>query len=236
MKNIAKLIIASVFGLSALVMFLGSVGHSRTGSIVRAEGGATPTPAANVKANVAANSADPNKATANTTVTPAATATPAKPPVAETGDKKIPKSFVLGKDSLSAENGEVPFDHDSHAFQKYSPDGKSVMGCVECHHTDVPKSALKPPFVTSERDTLMTFDVWKTLAQKVSDCRACHFQDGNVPDGKTMPATTKDLTNELAYHINCNNCHDAAFKLRPELKSKPGLATSKDCSTCHKKG
>ena len=49
-------------------------------------------------------------------------------------DKTIPKSFVLSADSLD-EHGDVAFDHDSHAFKPYSPDGKSVMGCVECHHT-----------------------------------------------------------------------------------------------------
>ncbi len=157
-------------------------------------------------------------------------------------DNTIPKTFTLAKDSLS-EYGEVKFDHDSHAFKQYSPDGKSVMGCVECHHTDQPKAALKPPLSTSERDVPLTMEVFQKASQKVSECRACHFQDGNVPDGKTMPSatytdggksTTKNLNNELAFHINCNVCHDAAFKLRPELKTKPGFATSKDCTVCHK--
>jgi cytochrome c553 len=156
-------------------------------------------------------------------------------------DNTIPKTFTLAKDSLS-EYGEVTFNHENHASLMYSPDGKSVMGCVECHHTDQPKSALKPPLSTSERDVALTMEVFKGSAQKVSECRACHFQDGNVPDGKTMPSatykdgeksTTKTLTNELAYHINCNACHDAAAKLRPELKKKPGFATSKDCNICH---
>jgi len=154
--------------------------------------------------------------------------------LAAPADTTIPKSFVLAKDSLS-EYGEVKFDHDSHAFKQYSPDGKSVMGCVECHHTDQPKSALKPPLSTSERDVTLTMEVFQKASQKVSECRACHFQDGNVPEGKTMPVSSKkELNNELAFHINCNTCHDAAFKLRPELKTKPGFATSKDCTVCHK--
>jgi len=154
--------------------------------------------------------------------------------LAAPADNTIPKSFVLAKDSLS-EYGEVKFDHDSHAFKQYSPDGKSVMGCVECHHTDQPKSALKPPLATSERDVTLTMEVFQKASQKVSECRACHFQDGNVPEGKTMPVSSKkELNNELAFHINCNTCHDAAFKLRPELKTKPGFATSKDCTVCHK--
>jgi len=215
MKNSAKLIVITIFGVFLLGFVLNRAAASVTGSTVFAKGYATPTPAA----------------------TP-----PPKPAAAAAGDKTIPATFTLAKDSLS-EYGEVKFDHESHAFKNYSPDGKSVMGCVECHHTDQPKAALKPPLSTSERDVALTNDVFKSSPQKVSECRACHFQDGNVPDGKTMPSATytdggksntKALTNELAYHINCNTCHDAAAKLRPELKKKPGFATTKDCTICHK--
>ena len=165
------------------------------------------------------------------------------PPAAAASDKTIQKSFVLSKDSVS-EYGESPFDHENHAFKNYSPDGKSQLACIECHHTDQPKSALKPPLKTSERDVTMTFETWKASSQKVSSCRECHFQDGNVPEDKTMPSATyteggksvtKDLNNELAYHINCNTCHDAAAAARPDLKKKPGVAGSKDCTICHKK-
>jgi len=157
--------------------------------------------------------------------------------------KQIEKVFHLGTDSQD-EHGEVVFDHDSHAFKNYSPDGKSVMGCVECHHTDQPKAALKPPLKTSQRDVALTNAVFQQSDQKVSNCRTCHFQEGSVPDGKEMPqatytvdgnAVTKTLNNELAYHINCNTCHDQALAARPELKSKPGFAGSKDCMICHKK-
>ena len=209
MKNSAKLTVIFVFGVFMVGLILGAACGAKTGSSA-ALSGTTPTPAA-----------------ANTA--------PAKPDAAPAGGKEIAKAFTLAKDSQS-ENGEAAFNHENHAFKMYSPDGKSVMGCAECHHTDQPKSALKPPLVTSERDVTLTMDVYKASAQKVNDCRACHFQDGAVPDGKTMPtARGKDLTNELAYHINCNACHDAAFKARPELKSKPGFATSKDCTICHKK-
>jgi Zn ribbon nucleic-acid-binding protein len=195
-------------------------------SLAQVSGVPTPTPPANT----------------NATATPAANAQAPQGPPAQTGDKKIPKSFVLGKDSQS-EHGEVPFDHDTHAFKMYGPDGKSVIGCVECHHTDQPKSALKPPLVTSERDVVLTLATWQASSQKVRECRFCHFQDGAIPDDKTMPTATytergkqvtKDLNNELAYHINCNTCHDAAAKLRPELKGKPGFAVGADCMTCHR--
>ena len=229
MKNRAKLIVLAVLGVLVIGISLGIVNQSDLSGFSLAQLSASPTPSntangantANVVANAVANAVPPS----------------------ETGDKKIPKSFVLGKDSLT-EYGEVHFDHDTHAFGKYSPDGKSAIGCVECHHTDQPKSALKPPLVTSERDVVLTLETWRASTQKVSNCRACHFQDGDVPDDKEMPTATyteggksvvKDLNNELAYHINCNTCHDDAFKLRPEVKSKKGFATSKDCLICHMK-
>lgn len=145
--------------------------------------------------------------------------------------------FVLGKDS-STEYGDVAFDHNTHSYQKYSPDGKTLIGCAECHHTDQPKSALKPPYVTSERNAVLTEEELKKPGTPVvKACRTCHFQEGNIPDGKAQAvyADGKEINNELAYHINCNTCHDAAAKLRPELKKKPGFATTNDCFICHKK-
>jgi hypothetical protein len=241
-----KLIVISVVGLCALCIFLGGTAMSRTDAASGAV--AQPTPPKNsavnavkpTASNTVANTVAPANTAAQPSPVPANTA--AATPDPHAGGKTIPKSFTLAKDSLS-EYGEVAFDHDSHAFKNYSPDGKSPMGCIECHHTDQPKSALKPPLSTSERDVTLTFAVFQSSNQKVSDCRACHFQDGNVPDGKEMPqatytdagkSVTKTLDNQLAYHINCNTCHDAAFKLRPELKKKPGFATTKDCAICHK--
>lgn len=224
MKNLAKL---CVLGIFALFSFLWLVNGLASAPGNRTHAQAQPTPPANTAgANAISNS---NAARANTA--PANTAAPATP----AGDKKIPKSFILGQDSIS-EYGEAAFDHDTHALGMYSPDGKSVVGCVECHHTDQPKSALKPPLATSERDVVLTMETWKASNQKVSTCRSCHFQAGTVPDDKTMPtANGKDLNNEIAYHLNCNTCHDAAFKLRPELKKKAGFATTNDCLICHKK-
>lgn len=214
MKNSAKLILIAFFSVFGIGLILNCAGGLGGGSSAAVKADVTPTPAA-----------------ANTA--------PVKPDPPAAGGKEIAKTFTLAKDSQS-EYGEVAFNHENHAFKMYSPDGKSVMGCAECHHTDQPKSALKPPLATSERDVVLTLDVFKASPKKVSECRACHFQDGNVPDGKTMPTATyptgtKDMTNEFAYHINCNTCHDDAAKLRPELKSKPGFARSRDCSICHKK-
>jgi len=224
MRNLTKLAIIFLFSSAALFLFLNDFGRPLASAQVTPKPSPTPSAAnANANANKAANASAPT-------------------PPAAGGDKKIAKSFTLGKDSQS-EHGEVPFDHDSHAFKMYSPDGKSQVGCAECHHTDQPKSALKPPLSTSERDVVLTLETWRASAQKVKECRSCHFQTGNAPDGATMPTATydergkkvtKDLNNELAYHINCNTCHDAAAKLRPEVKSRPGFATTADCMTCHR--
>lgn len=152
--------------------------------------------------------------------------------------------LTLNKDSTT-EYGDVAFDHDTHSFNKYSIDGKTDIGCAECHHTDQPKSALTGLLVTSERTEMLTKEsLTKAGAPDVKSCRTCHFQDGNVPEDKTMPTAdykdakgksdVKELNSELAYHINCNTCHDAAAKLRPELKKKKGFATAQDCKVCHK--
>jgi hypothetical protein len=236
MRHLAKSVIVLLFVAVAMFVFLTDA--ERFPSLAQVAGRPTPTPPANTNSRVNTNVA--TNAAANTAANAVNTA--ATPAPQTSGDKKIPKSFTLGKDSQS-EHGEAPFDHDTHAFKMYSPDGKSAIGCVECHHTDQPKSALKPPLVTSERDVVLTLESWRASAQKVKGCRECHFQSGNLPDGATMPTATytergkqvtKDLNNELAYHINCNTCHDAAAKLRPELKSRPGFSISTDCMTCHR--
>ncbi|MEP6923813.1 MAG: cytochrome c3 family protein [Pyrinomonadaceae bacterium] len=159
--------------------------------------------------------------------------------------KELPTKTTLNKDSTS-EYGEVAFNHDSHSFKKYSPDGKTDISCAECHHTDQPKEALKAPLVTSERKDLLTVEVLKKAdAAPVKSCRTCHFQEGNVPDDKSQAIAvykkadgkddSKEINNEVAFHTNCNVCHDAAAKLRPELKKKAGFATTNDCLICHQK-
>ena len=152
--------------------------------------------------------------------------------------KTQPKEVTLGKDSQSDKYGEVPFNHENHATKTYSVDGKSAIACTECHHTDQPASALKPPLKTSERDVTLTTALLQSADSKaVKTCRTCHLQVGD--DSKPIPtvaypgkpAPTK-MTNEVAYHNNCNVCHDQAIAARPALKGKtPG---SNDCFPCHK--
>jgi hypothetical protein len=152
--------------------------------------------------------------------------------------KTQPKEVVLGKDSQSDKYGEVAFNHANHATKTYSVDGKSVLNCVECHHTDQPATALVAPLKTSERDVALTAKLLEAAdAKPVKGCRACHLQAGD--DSATIPSVTyagkttpTKLTNEVAYHTNCNICHDKAIAARPTLKGKaPG---SNDCLPCHK--
>jgi hypothetical protein len=216
MKNRVKFALISLVGLFGLLLFLSGMNRPLT---IAAESLATPTP---------------TPAPAASTPKPAGTTAP---PAA--GGKQIREKFVLSQEALKEGGDPVPFNHRTHAELNYSPDGKSVIGCVECHHTDQPKSALKPPLATSERDVTLTLEVWKNSNQKVNECRFCHFQVGNEPEGKTQAkAGGKEYDNETAYHLNCNTCHDNAAKARPELKKKPGFATSAgtDCKKCHSGG
>jgi len=152
--------------------------------------------------------------------------------------KTQPKEVVLAKDSQSDKYGEVAFNHENHATKTYSVDGKSVLNCVECHHTDQPAAALVAPLKTSERDVALTAKLLEAAdAKPVKGCRSCHLQAGD--DSGTIPSVTyagkttpTKLTNEVAYHTNCNICHDKAITARPTLKGKvPG---SNDCLPCHK--
>src|SRR5688500_16129543 len=149
-----------------------------------------------------------------------------------------PKEVVLGKDTESDKYGDVPFNRETHSTKNYSIDGKSVITCVECHHTDQPAASLQAPLKTSERSVALTAAVLDAAdAKPVKSCRACHLQAGD--DSAPMPAVTyagkttpTKLTNEVAYHLNCNVCHDKSIAARPALKGKiPG---SNDCLNCHK--
>lgn len=152
--------------------------------------------------------------------------------------KVQPKEVVLGKDSQSDKYGEVAFSHENHSTKNYSIDGKSVIACVECHHTDQPGSGLKAPLKTGERNVVLTAAVLAAAdAKPVKACRTCHLQAGD--DSAPMPTITypdkpapTKLNNEVAYHLNCNICHDKAIAARPAVKGKaPG---SNDCVPCHK--
>lgn len=152
--------------------------------------------------------------------------------------KTQPKEVVLDKDSQSDKYGEVPFNHENHSSKNYDPAGTVVLACTECHHTDQPATALKAPLKTSERPVNLTAALLQAADSKpVKSCRTCHLQAGD--DSAPLPVVTypdkttaTKLTNEVAFHNNCNVCHDKAIAARPALKGK--LPGSNDCLPCHK--
>src|SRR6266436_5823061 len=153
--------------------------------------------------------------------------------------KEQPAKVKLDTDSVDDKWGELAFDHSNHTTKNYSIDGKSLINCVECHHTDQPKDNLKAPLVTSERTVALTADLLKdATATPVKTCRACHLQAGD--DSKPLPVIKKGekdlkLDNEIAYHRNCFECHDAAIKARPEVATKTAGSDSNGCKMCHVK-
>jgi hypothetical protein len=160
------------------------------------------------------------------------------PLIDDTLKKEQPKKIKLGKDSLDDKYGEVAFDHESHSTKPYSVGGKSVLACTECHHTDQPESTIKPPYKKSERSVVLTAEALKAPgAVGVKTCRACHLQ--KTDKSKELPLLSIEgkpplkLDNELAYHRNCNLCHDDAIKANPALKGKAWDST--ECAPCHEK-
>ena len=152
------------------------------------------------------------------------------------------KEYLLNKGSKDADNKEVFFNHDTHSTKNYSIDGTKLIDCVECHHTDQPKAALKPPLLSAvppDRTTTLTTDLLAkdAKAPDIDTCRSCHAQKGGKPTAwPEMPTVTYEgesekvvMDNEQAYHRNCNVCHDQALEKRSGLKI-PG---SSDCSDCH---
>ena len=153
--------------------------------------------------------------------------------------------YKLSTDSKKDKAKSLPltFSHLNHSTKNYSVDGKSVVGCVECHHTDRPaaEAATHPPLKTADpadRTTTLTAETIKdSKTPVVRGCRDCHAQEGEKPKfGDAIPEVTYEgdtdptvLTNEEAYHRNCNTCHDAATQQR-KLTTAP---TGNECLKCH---
>lgn len=152
------------------------------------------------------------------------------------------RPIILAKDS-EAKDGELKkeaaFDHVKHSTDpKYSVDGKTVAACVDCHHTDQPKAPAGQDYLKKfeRKETLTTAELEKSK-QPVKSCRACHFQASAEPTDEYPPdsityakeagktATKDKITNEEAYHLNCNTCHEAARKRAPK--------SPQACADCH---
>jgi predicted CXXCH cytochrome family protein len=153
--------------------------------------------------------------------------------------------YKLSTDSKKdkAKSLPVTFSHLNHSTKNYSVDGAHTIGCVECHHTDQPaaEAAKHPPLKTAspaDRTVMLTAETVKDAkTPAVHACRDCHAQEGDKPKlMDAMPEVTYGgdtdptvLTNEEAYHRNCNTCHDAATAAR-KLTTAP---TTNECIKCH---
>ncbi len=140
---------------------------------------------------------------------------------------------------------DAAFDHTKHSTDaKYSEDGKRVVGCAECHHTDQPAAPKGSEYLKKfERDKTLTAENVKDKA--VSTCRACHLRSADEPTDEYPPSSieypktagktaSKDkIDNEDGYHLNCNTCHDQARKRTGEPKAGPKLPQK--CADCHTK-
>ena len=203
------------------------------------------------------NTAPPSTAlTTNSAATaPAPVPDGVDPPHAvDTAGKAIPnesttqpdKPIILAKDSENAKpnSGELKpdaaFDHVKHSTNPvYGADGKTVPACVECHHTDQPAAPAGAGFLKKfERKETLTTKQLEASKEPVKSCRACHFAasaeetDEYPPPSVAYPKEMNKppsgkLTNEIAYHINCINCHDTAKKRDAKIKAPTA------CADCH---
>ncbi len=165
--------------------------------------------------------------------------------LAAQGGQAPKDEYKLSTDSKKdkAKAISAPFSHVNHATKNYSVDGTKPVGCAECHHTDQPAAepAKLPPLKTAhpaDRTVILTAETAKdSKTPAVPSCRACHAQEGEKPKlGDAIPELTYEgdtdptvLTNEEAYHRNCNTCHDAAVEKR-KIKTAP---TTNECAKCH---
>jgi hypothetical protein len=205
---------------------------------------------------MACNTAPPTSALVNSSA-PSSPPDGVDPPHAvDTSGKAIPnestvqpdKPIILAKDSDDPKSGELKpeaaFDHVKHStLPAYGLDGKTVAACIDCHHTDQPSAPPSMPYLAKfERKEVLTTKQLETSKIPVKSCRACHFQpsaeetDEYPPKSVTYPKETNrapsgKLTNDIAYHLNCNTCHDAAKKRDAKIKAPV------TCDDCHvKKG
>jgi hypothetical protein len=181
-----------------------------------------------------------------------------KPPHAvDTTGKAIPESswsqpdkpIILAKDSHDSKWGELrpeaAFDHAKHSTEvMYSLDGKTLNSCVECHHTAQPKPPAGQEYLKkSDRTATLTAAQLEASKDPVQSCRACHFQEswegGDSPASVKYPKKSGKppsgvLTNENAYHLNCNSCHEAVAARESTVKDSR-IKPPSQCSDCHTK-
>lgn len=166
--------------------------------------------------------------------------------IPESSTSQPDKPIILAKDSDDPTRGELKleaaFDHRKHSTEvSYSLDGKTITTCVECHHTDQPSAPKGQEYLTRfDRKEVLTAAQLESSKLPVSSCRACHFKASTEPTDEFPPESVKypkksgkrpsgTLTNDVAYHINCNSCHDAVKVRNPQARAPQG------CYDCHTK-
>ena len=103
---------------------------------------------------------------------------------------------------------------------------------------------MHPPLKTTwpaDRTTTLTADLFTKdpAGAAVASCRDCHARAGTTP--KLVPeipsikheASTAiiNLTNQQAFHRNCDGCHMEVLKNNPAAK----VPRATNCTTCHKR-
>ncbi len=95
----------------------------------------------------------------------------------------------------------VPFTHKKHA-EDYK------ISCKDCHH--VMKDGK---------------NVWES-GQPVDPCAKCHTEP-TIQGEKKLPPDQQKLNLKLAYHDNCQGCHQKLKKENPQTKAPT------TCTGCH---
>jgi hypothetical protein len=244
-----KLFVVLVVALGYLAVLFACNTSSPTTALTQ-ESNANAKAAAN--SNAATSNTSNTTAAANTAAPVADGANP--PHAVDISGKAIPdasatqpdKPIILAKDSENAKPNsgelkpEAAFDHVKHStLPQYSLDGKTVAACIDCHHTDQPSAPKGQEYLMKfERKEALTTKQLEASKEPVKSCRACHLQasaeetDDYPPKSVTYPKEMNrppsgKLTNEIAYHLNCNTCHDVAKKRDPKLKAP------QTCVDCH---
>lgn len=118
------------------------------------------------------------------------------------GDTKAPDEVTI-KAALwpTPTKAPVPFTHKKHA-EEYK------IGCGECHHKYEGGK-----------------NVWKE-GDAVEKCAVCHTEPTIQGEAKLDPEQKK-LNLKLAYHSNCQGCHQKLKKDKPDSKAPT------TCTGCH---
>ena len=117
-------------------------------------------------------------------------------------DSKAPETVVI-KAGLwpTPTKSPVTFEHQKHS-QEYK------IACTTCHHKYENK-----------------VNVWKE-GDAVAKCETCHTE-ATIQGEKKLPPDQQKLNLKLAFHENCQGCHQKLKKDKPDSKAPT------TCTGCH---